>query len=532
MLTLSVFERLVLNPPAPKALPDNPIRQDEDAFHAFWRTLDALDGSGRYQHLKKQLTELIVVEMDDKTRLVWLDRFLNLVLEVMGQMQGIYLHAEMSLTPEETKAADQARALCFLMLVGYSGVAARAKGVLGIQKSAKDPRVIDTLIHGIYRIHQLYLRIMLEYALIYQKTPSIVWRCQNHWYLSALEHKIEHKACAIGGDAGKSIHHLFVQAALGSFSNFFAYRRTDIISMFRLLPIWSNYIDASLIAHKGVRLFINLKESNAPETLSPDASINPFEAGKVCLFFDPHNLIKYLSQSHFETLTQKRLADMALLAYKRTQKTASIPAERPVPALMYYGFENVLLGVGGATFASLINQKRLAPEYHPLHTPLARQKAAKTVRITQNFVDHTRFDDSLAPFEHALVALGLFALKSETDQTTRPWRLGLVEWIDPTKQGGHTEVEGRYLGRIVTMAGVRLYRKSDDGRGVHFVPAIMTAGDSSTQSATTLVMGRAHFVEGDRVVLRIGGQDSNLILTKQILSTDDILSFELGRLPS
>lgn len=551
MITLSKFEHLIMANITQKPQEVQSLGNKGEYLEDWVLTLSGINKHQQYAKLKVPLSELLVATIDDKIRLDITDRLLPAIYRTIEQLHADYIYEHQSLASQQ-QSIDEVRSLYFLLLLIYKNVASRAYVHLH-QESSKshwltkiislDSQAKELLAWSIYRMMDLYVKILREYALTYERTPRVVWQQLNFWYLRSVHEGIAklHISKLIKSTAFDSIHCQYKQAGIASFANFFAYRRQDIVNIFKVLPVWTKYIDTTFEPKPELKIFVNLSGNYSPEVITPYASVNPYSEEYQCLFFDVARLIAYLKEvasgKHInedaQSVFEMRLAKMVLIAFERRAKQDKIDKLGQIQGEILTGFESIFAEIsGGKQLSELINQRALASDYHakPLHPSFGQKMPKELVKITSRNSLSARFDyhrtnDGKASHQSFLQLFGLFALKSISSDNKRPWRLGIAHWVDSVD--GKVEVDGRFLGRILLAVGVRL--RTAGSRDRQFVHALLIEGDELNQQST-LVVPCYHFKAGDVVVLRIGNKQMELRFEQCLLSTDEIEQYQIVRL--
>lgn len=575
MLTFERFEKLIASPIQQQPVAMRLIGQDGERLAMWLASLSHLDKHEQYRQSKTVLSELIVAPIDDTLRYDILEQSMPTLERLISLMHNDYIHSAQNTSPEQKTCIDEVRSLYFLMILVYQGVALRAYEVLTsdsmVAASSKptnknwllkftanlssnvvrnginidlvnEPKRLFAV--SVFRIMSMYYKLIMEFALTYQKTPNVMWREMNAWYLKAVSQAVD---CTLvnklsNGLPELCIHMQYLQSCAASFANLFAYRRADIINIFKILPTWVQYIHTTFTPEAHLKAFVNLKGDMPPELISPHASINPYSEGNVCLFMDVSSLLDYLNS--LQQVTQKldnrkmfelRLAKIVLLAFDRNAVSASASKIFEYSAQMLTGFNGIYNQIaGGKSFNQIIAQNSLPEIYRAKRIPDSRPQTPKKVQLITRSESGARFfygdyDEESVNEEWQscpiLQAFGLFALRSDNSTNKHPWRVGIIHWAEP--QSDKVVADGRFLGRLLSACGVRL--ASNDMRSQDFVQALLVAGDGLNQQ-TTLIIPRYHFKTGDTIILRVDTKQTTLRLEKNLLSTDEFEQYEIVRL--
>lgn len=560
MITLQKFERLITAPLAQKAVDLTYFDQTGTNLDSWATALSIKPKHEQYQELKTALGEVLISNMGDSQRLALMDELVIVIERVVGQMHGDYVYEHQSLSREQQSSIHEVRSLYFLMILVYRNIALRHQNVtlhhsgkrwlsklMPVKKSNAPTSDVDILTYSIHQVMVLGVRLLMEYALTYQKFPRVIWQELNAWYLRAMSLRVEHITIDELNESypDTSIHDCYMQACGASFGNFFAYRRQDILNAFKVLPSWTKYFKTTFEARPEFRVFVNLQGSEPPEVITPYASVNPYSDEHRCLFLDLGDFVVYMERvssgeymdGTAQSLFEARFAKMVLLAFEQRtlQDRQGSTHERKSELLV--GFASIFDEMAnGQNLSSLIRERSLSADFHvKINASTIGMIAPKEI------VNVTYKNDAVARFRFGkeskneqeenlstrplLHVYGLFALKSPQSTNKSPWRLGVAHWVEKSEEG--VVVDGRFLGRVLMTVGVRL--RKQDGRSQEFVHALLVDGDGlNTQS--TLIIPRFHFKAGDYVVLRIDDKEMELKLERSLLTTDEIEQYQIVRL--
>lgn len=564
-MTLEKFEQLIEVNIVQKPMPLAQIGERGELLEDWVFSVSNISKHQQYVQTKMLLSELLVAQMDDDLRLDIMVRLTPFVERIVGQLRVDYIYEHQVLSDDRQTSINEVRSLYFLMILVYKNVATRAFKQLeqtfsggksssgwfgGLLSNITNSGNLhkSTLVWAIYNMASLYLNVLLEYALTYQRAPKVVWQQLNLWYLRAVDGGVAltNMDKMIKKAPADTICNQYRQACMTSFANFFAYRRQDILNAFKVLPAWVKYVDVTFEARADLKIFVNLRGDHSPEVITPYATVNPYSAENRCLFIDIARLIDYLKEvqegtyvtADVQTVFESRLAKMILIAIERRaiqDKTARLGQQADFVA----GVPSIFKEVAGDNLAGAIRQRALAPEYHAKPTPDSALKPKEIVRVfgkndnLAQFIYKKAGHDLLLEEEvqdeilmnSFLPVFGLFALRSHNSEHKHPWRLGVAHWVDRVGEG--IEVDGRFLGRILAVGGVRL--RKNDTRSLEFVHAFLIDGDELNQQST-LVVPRSHFKVGDFVLLRIDAKEIELRLERSLLTTDEIEQYEIVRI--
>ncbi|MGK8252390.1 hypothetical protein [Moraxella lacunata] len=562
MITLQKFERLITAPLAQKPVTLTYFDQTGANLSTWATTLSIRPKHEQYTELRTALSEVLVCDMHDGQKLALMDELMVVVERVVGQMHADYVYEHQSLSDEQRSSVHEVRSLYFLMILVYRNIAVRHQNAVvsahgGGKKwlnkimSAKKSGVLtaerDIFIYAVHQFMVLYVKLLMEYALTYQKAPKVIWREVNTWYLTTLNLGVCHESIQ---DFDKnypktSIHDRYMQACGASFGNFFAYRRQDILNAFKVLPLWVKYFKTTFDANPEFRVFVNLQGAEPPEVITPYASVNPYSDEHRCLFFDLEGFTRHMEQvssgeyidGTAQPLFEMRFAKMVLLAFEQRSSHDRQDDRHERKAELLVGFASIFNEIsGGQNLSTVIRERGLPADFHVKISASAIGMVAPKEMVKVSYkneaVARFRFGaqgmdekDEILSSRPLIHLYGLFALKSAISTNKNPWRLGMAHWVE--KSDNSVAVDGRFLGRVLMAVGIRL--RKQDGRSQEFVHALLVDGDGLNEQST-LIMPRYHFKVGDYVVLRIDTKEMELRLERNLLTTDEIEQYQIVRL--
>lgn len=561
MLTIEKFENLVVKQIGTKKVDMSLVGATGDKLPAWLARLPYLGKQDQYREIKMVLSDLIVADINDGLRMNMLQAMSSTIDRLVVHLQTEYINNPHSPVSEQKVYIEQVKSLYFLLILCHQGIAFRSYEAASIMAGKPDAKHakswLDKLSVNVVRngasfdilsqpkklftlsVHQMMnicTKLLMEFALSYQKPPARLWGLMNGWYLKAAILGAD-RLCVnkLGEIACGSICEEYTQSCLVSFVNLAAYRRSDIVHMFKLLPDWAKDVNATFTPSPDFKIFVNLQGQNPPELITPYASINPYSKGRTCLFFDGSKLLHRLqglaaqNTSSFET----RFAKMVLLSFSHQTEEKGAPV-RQQSAELLVGLSAIFKeAANNQSFAQVIAQSQLAENHRPKRTFGTQDTRRETVTLLRKSETGVQFVMKPAQTEQTteplsrphLTVFSLFALKSPSSNNKHPWQLGMVHWAAPTDKD--IEVDGRFVGRILSVCGIRLNMR--DMRSSDFVQAFLVVDDGPNQQ-TTLILPRYHFKQGDTVVLRVAEKQTTLVLKQKLLSTDDIEQYQIARL--
>jgi hypothetical protein len=551
--------------------------------------------------LEKTLSELILVQIPEEQLLKIMLPVFKATERLIAQMRNSYKYEAGALTLEHQAAVERVKSLYYMSILVFNGLierllakrlppsSAEAVSWARLLPIARTSPNSNNLAVAIYWTILCYQKLLLEFAVAYQRLPPILWQQLNRLYLLAVNEdvvKVDISRHPIV-NSSSTIHQLYTQVCLFNLLNLTTYRRQDITGIHRLLPKWASYLKITLLPESKTRLFINLQGDKGPEYLTPNTPINPYDDENTCLFIELPPLLAYLQNPRQGGKVidsyEQRLMEQTVVTlehqYLKPQRRATARKTVNHKATLITEFNRIHYHIAGKTsLGNLIQQKNLPEMYLPKYTTRPR-RGTEDVMIRVKLLDQSlggyrfRTTDVLnmlseIPMEEApaeaprpmltipndpsgswlldsldtgnrvmatsefappvLQVMSLFAIHNDLEKNSKKWEVGLVRWIEAADE--QIEVGAQLLGRSVTACGIRL--DNNDGRSQDFVAALLIAGNADLNTKSSLMMPRYHFKEGDRVVLRIQDKQTRLSLRTNILNTDDIDQYEIAKLAS
>lgn len=390
MITLQKFEHLIRAPLAQKPITLTHFNQTGSDISTWATTLSTRPKCEQYNNIRTALSEVLVCNMHDGQKLLLMDELMMVIERIIGRMRADYIYEHQSLSDEQLSSVHEVRSLYFLMILIYRNIAVRHQNSAVTENGSGKKwlnKIIptkksDVLIAGrdifIYAVHQLmvlYVKLLMEYALTYQKAPKVIWQEVNGWYLNALNLQLchEHMHNLNKNYPKTSIHDRYMQACGASFGNFFAYRRQDILNAFKVLPLWTKYFKTTFDASSEFRVFVNLQGFEPPEIITPYVSVNPYSDEHRCLFFDLADFTRYIEQvsageyidGTAQSLFEMRFAKMVLLAFEQRSSHDRQDDRHERKAELLVGFASIFNEIsGGQNLSTVIRERGLPADFH------------------------------------------------------------------------------------------------------------------------------------------------------------------------
>ncbi len=575
MLGLTTFQtqlhtKVALKPSLPKQLSEL-----IDNARAWSATLSMKTEEEQCAELESVLAAMRLAPMPDAKRIELMDDIYLSVERVIGQLHQHYIYEASVITDSQYAYANQVKSLYFLSALIYQDIVDRqllhSKAQMassGLKfKLIKAPTYNKEILVALYRASTIYLQLLMEQSLTYQRVPALYWQQLNRLYKTALTrewHNIDLQR-SLSINSKVTITDIYRQACLHSLLGLASYRRQDIIGVHKLLPFWAQQVQMTQKAVLELRLFVDLNESNPPMQLSPHSKVNPYEPDRLCVFLDLsafENYLKTITQQVVATPKMSTQIRLAKIAWHTLHIKTGRREERHISydnAIVVSGFGLIHYYMAGKqSLTKLIHHHKLPQAHLPQYdtTPkVGYINRSFKVQIMDTSTTGCRFKWNLAQQSGTdanvvdeaggaadkarstnLQVLSLFAMQIQAPESQprggnridihSGWQIGLIRWIET--QDGVLEAGGRIIGYSATACGLRLENK--DSRSQVFVPALLLAGNDTLNTKTTLLVPRHNFRIDDKVVLRIGSDQTLLRLQSVYLSSDDFEQYEILRM--
>lgn len=599
MITLSTFQAYLSSKSPLPQLSRRYINGQEQQLLKWAALLPIQTEAQQADQLEKVLTELSVADSDDKLRLKLISIVVTASDRLVATLREHYIRESGAFTDSQLSGIAQVESLYYLSILVYDGIVRRECLSLNYQQQhepssrhwqryftfIKSPPF--TLAVAIYQSLLIYQKLLNEKAICYQKPPHSLWTALNQLYYLACQRHVAHidLSSVVITRHADNIHRLYCQLCLHSLLNVRAMPRPSILLVHRLLPIWADYVVATIEPQTGTRIFIDLRSDNPPTYLTAHSTINPYDEQYACLFIELAPLATYLqlrAQALAEDSSEAVVCHLITtvwmtITYRYIQPPLTMPSKYSPKqrATVITGFNDIHYQVAGAqSLMSLIAIKELSAEQQPRYDTLPKKHAPSKVLEVDTFdskdaLSHFRTlrllpmpnsvnlpvavasagNDPSTTAPPLLRIMSLFLLyRSDADinnnsATTPRWSIGIGRWLNFATQktdnqalydqgldsqstdNQSTEVEWQVLGHELTACALRLDDRGS--RSQHFVPALLVGGDEQLQTACSLLLPAYHFQINDRVMMRLGDRQESLRLQRRLLSTESFSQYEV-----
>lgn len=556
MITLSTFqEHLASKEP----LPQDGYRylegpQQQQQLLQWTASLPAQTERVQARQLESILTELTLPNLDDKLCLELMSIVGSATDRLITSLRKHYIYEIGALNHEQISYFEQVKSLYYHTVLVYDGVVEREGQALDVQHFSQMDgswrRLLPTtktpplpLAQAVYASLMTYQKLLFETAFLSQEPPKHIWSQMNKLFGQSHHYDIAYTDLSdkVVTRNAKSIHQLYKQMCLHSLLNVRAMRRSSILLIQRLLPIWAEYIETSIGPKTNTRVFVDLNSDSAPNYLTASSAIDPFDGQHACLFLDLEPLANYLSlriadlRDSDNDATEYRLITNVLLTlnYRYIERKTTMPSKYSPKqrATIITGFNNIHSHVAKQRdLLDVIGRQDLPSKYLP-------RTAAKANNPTNISVETFDSTDVMSQFRllqlskqiasnkderYSLQIMSLFLLCRPKIDTKLKWSIGVVRWL--IRDEVMTEVEWQVLGHQVSPCGVRSANSTSKNLG--FVSGFIVADDDDLQTGHSLLLPAYHFHEQDRVVVRVNDEQQSVRLLRCLLSTEEFSQYE------
>ncbi len=541
--------------------------------------------------IEQVLNELTTADLDDKLRLKLLMIVSCASDRLITSLHKHYHYELGALSKAQLIYVAQVKSLYYSTILAYDSIIQRKSLILNEQKTPSTGRgwkrflsLAKTsppiLAAAIYQSLAVYQKLLSEQNISYQSSPSHLWVAFNELYDLACQINVAHTdlSMQVVAKQARSIHDLYVQICLCSLLNVRAMRRSNMLLLQRLLPLWATYVYATIEPQTETRIFVDLQSGNPPDYLTASSAINPYEEHHRCLFIEIGPLLTYLQQrkqalvDSNNAAIEYQLVNKVLMAmnHRYVERTMAISTKyhSKQRATVISGFNNIHYKVAGAqSLRHLIAVKELADEQLPRYdtqpkkdglqgklevevvdsTDISSQLRALHLLSSEDLIasllktaDETKGQrsglskagisdvdtDSSNTLDTApppLSLMSLFLLDYPHNDSKYKWSMGMVRWLNLDNKP--IEVEWQVLGHGLTACALRLDIR--DHRGQSFMPAFMVAGDKDLQTEFTIIVPSYHFQSNDKVMLRLNDKQKTLCLQQCLINSEEFSQYKV-----
>ncbi len=571
MIKLQAFLKLLTNPVELRTLKFSHIGEQGKELEQWKNNLSVSSLEQQCTEMELVLGEILIADIADEQRMKIMLEIQMIVQRLVRDLHSEYVHEVNGFTAKQFTIVDKVKSIYFLCALVYDGVFNRQVELKQAHNNKPKKLSFRSLLssgfsqneliqQAIYHLMQYYLYLLMEDALIFEKTSDVIWQQLNSLYLYATQENIANTKikCRHHVHNADNIHQYYLQTCLYSMLRPASYRREDILNLHKVLANWARKVSLESDMNSDSKIFVDLNSNRPPEYLTPYSDVNPYDENNICIFIHIDALLTYLENVQHAENQKARPAFEAHLAklteYTLKQQQFKLRSEIRYPtredATAVIGLHRIHYHLSGKQpFGQLINKSQLPTHYHPkLHVNLDMTDYELTTPIIIldkstsgycfNSRDRSAFqiknDGRTQSIAHSythqcgalLKVLSLFAIIPNAIEPNNTWQLGMIRWID--HQDNCIQAGSRMIGYSITACGVRL--DTNDERSHDFVPALLVAGNETLETKTNLILPNYHFKAKDRVVLRIGNKETKLRLLANLQTTNDMQQYEIIRL--
>ncbi len=412
MITLSTFQQyLSSKASSPQTMRKN-LNEQEQQLLKWAANLPTQTEAQQARQIEQILTELTVGDLEDELRLKLVSTVISASDRLVTSLHAHYIYELGALSEEQLAYIEQVKSLYYLNILVYDGVIQRQRLTLNYQQHAPTKRGLKKLLSApktlplflavaIYQSLIVYQKLLHEIAILYQQPPPHLWAAFNQLYVLACQHNIAHVdlSTQVVARQAISIHDLYSQMCLYSLLNVYAMRRSNIILVNRLLPLWAEHVNVTAEPQTNTRVFINLQSDDSPDYLTANSSINPYDDDRNCLFIDLEPLATHLEerqQALFENgnvAVEYQLISKVLMTvnHRYIERQTSIPTRYSPKqrATIITDFNDIHYHIAGSrNLTSIIMAENLPIEYLP------RYDTQQKRRIKNMLLEVDTFDNT------------------------------------------------------------------------------------------------------------------------------------------
>ena len=556
MITLSTFQKHLASK---EPLPQDGFRylegqQQQLQLLQWTASLAAQSEKVQARQIESILIELTSPGLSDKLCLELMGIMGSATDRLIASLRKHYIHEIGALNHEQISYFEQVKSLYYLTVLVYDGIVEREGQALDLQHFSQMDgswrRLLPTtkappllLAQAVYSSLVAYQKLLFETAYLTQEPPQHIWSQMNKLFGQSHHYEIAYIDLSnkVVTRQAKSIHQLYKQMCLHSLLNVRAMRRSSILLIQRLLPVWAEYIDTSIGPKTNTRVFVDLNSDRPPNYLTASSTIDPFDGQHACLFLDLEPLANYLNlriddlRHSDNDAIEYRLTNNVLLTinYRYIERKNTMPSKYSPKqrATIITGFNNIHYHVAKQRdLLDIIGQQDLPAKY----LPKTAAKANSVAGISVETFDST---DVMSQYRllqlskqiptnkderYSLQIMSLFLLCRPNIDTKLQWSIGVVRWL--IRDEVMTEVEWQVLGHQLNPCGLRL--ANSKSKNSSFVSGFIIADDNDLQTGNSLLVPAYHFGEQDRVIVRMNNEQQSVRLQRCLLSTEEFSQYE------
>ncbi len=556
MITLSTFQKHLASK---EPLPQDGFRylegqQQQQQLLQWTASLAAQSEKVQARQIESILIELTSPGLSDKLCLELMGIMGSATDRLIASLRKHYIHEIGALNHEQISYFEQVKSLYYLTVLVYDGIVEREGQALDLQHFSQMDgswrRLLPTtkappllLAQAVYSSLVAYQKLLFETAYLTQEPPQHIWSQMNKLFGQSHHYEIAYIDLSnkVVTRQAKSIHQLYKQMCLHSLLNVRAMRRSSILLIQRLLPVWAEYIDTSIGPKTNTRVFVDLNSDRPPNYLTASSTIDPFDGQHACLFLDLEPLANYLNlriddlRHSDNDAIEYRLTNNVLLTinYRYIERKNTMPSKYSPKqrATIITGFNNIHYHVAKQRdLLDIIGQQDLPAKY----LPKTAAKANSVAGISVETFDST---DVMSQYRllqlskqiptnkderYSLQIMSLFLLCRPNIDTKLQWSIGVIRWL--IRDEVMTEVEWQVLGHQLNPCGLRL--ANSKSKNSSFVSGFIIADDNDLQTGNSLLVPAYHFGEQDRVIVRMNNEQQSVRLQRCLLSTEEFSQYE------
>ncbi len=409
MITLSAFQQYLSSRASLPQTSRKYLNEQEQQLLKWAANLPVQTEAQQARQIEQILTELTVGDLEDELRLKLASIVISASDRLVTSLHAHYIYELGALNEEQLTYVEQVKSLYYLNILVYDGIVQRESLALNYQQRTPTmqgwkrflsaTKTLPLLLAvAIYQSLIVYQKLLHEIAILYQQPPQHLWAAFNQLYNLACQHNIAHVdlSTQVAARQAISIHDLYSQMCLYSLLNVYAMRRSNIILVHRLLPLWADHINATIEPQTHTRVFVDLQSDNSPDYLTANSTINPYDEDRNCLFIDLEPLAVHLQerqQALFENgnmAIEYQLISKVLMTinHRYIERHTSIPTRYSPKqrATIITDFNDIHYHVAGArNLTSIIMAENLPIEQLPRYDTQQKRNAKQALLEVDTF---------------------------------------------------------------------------------------------------------------------------------------------------
>lgn len=589
--------------------PNRYASEQEQQLLKWSLLLPAQSETEQVEQLKQVLTELIIADIKDKWRLKLAGIVISASDRLIATLRNHYIYETGELNDRQLDHIHNIKSLYLKSISIYEGII-RRKSLSSAKKkqhqsgsnwipqlttSSSSSPLPMTLGVAIYKAMQIYQKLLILETVCYQKPSPKLWLAINQLYYLSCQKGVAHVEISsmVSNRHTVNIHQLYCQVCLHSLLNLRAMPRANIVMVQRLIPLWSQYIVATIEPKAEMRIFVDLDSDKPPHYLNARSPINPYEAHYHCVFIELapltdylHSYRKVLADEGSETAERcliNKVWMMLMYRYIKPQLAAPNKYSIKKQATLITGFSAIHYRVSDSqSLMDSLTIEELPEAQRPRYDTLPKDSISDNA-ITVAAIQYKEMSSRFRIMELSSTADSIQEVDTEASMpspsqkvtTANEGQGAIVVHTNLSVENNDSQPINTFSTAPPLLRNLSLFllcrsdiktrndwsigivrwleadslkpkiewqvlghdltpcavRLDDKGvRSQHFIPAIIVGADDQLQTVSTLLLPKSHFHTKDRVVLRINNEEQSLCLERNLINTEEFGQYEMMRL--